>query len=713
MKKKQINIRVLFLILTFFTIGISHTFAQPSNDECRFARSIPSADNYCSANSEFTNVGATPDPEFTDASNTCISIRWQNGVWFSFVPREPAVLIRIFGFGEGGTMRSPKILLFERCNSFVKCSPGKDVGVDELVVDNLNIGQTYFIMVESAVGGEGSFRLCIDDFVPVPSPESDCKDAVILCDKSSFVVNSLIGIGTDRNEIENGNCIGEEFASSWYKWTCDQPGTLTFTLTPNNFQSRNQITDDLDFALYELPNGLDDCNNKRLVRCMASGANGDGLGNTAPLAQWINCNGPTGLREGETDNREEPGCQPGNTNFLAPLVMEEGKSYVLIVNNFSRSGLGFSIEFGGSGTFLGPEVDFEITAEQKFECDKSILFTNKSESTTDPIISYLWNFGDRSVPNRQTGFGPYNILYESFGDKIAALTVESSRGCRVTKILEFFVEPCCKDTSTLDLSANVIDLRCHEIPEGSVFAIGRAGSPEYSFSLNGSSSQPSPNFSNLAAGPYNLEVTDIKGCQNSIDIIVNQPPPIEVDAGEDQLIDFGDSTILSATYFSFNGPDSLIWTDENGVVGIGNPLPVFPVRTTTYTLTVIDRNGCTRQDIVTLRINKVYNLFTPNIITPLLPSNNNHFFNVWGNNTIKAVELLEVYDRWGNKVYEGVDSRLSEAGPRAFNFAQAGSGWNGKFKDEYVVNGVFTWLARVLYIDDEVKVFTGNVTVVR
>ncbi|MFZ1749247.1 MAG: hypothetical protein WAU01_03615, partial [Saprospiraceae bacterium] len=401
-------IKVWCTILIISAVSLT-SYGQVLNDDCQFAFGLPSADNYCSKDGEFTNVTAKADPTFT---NTCVSLLWQNGVWFSFIPREPGALIRVFGSGQGGTARNPKIVIFEKCGRYLQCSPGKTVGNDELLIDNLNIGQVYYIMVETAVGGEGTFRLCVNDFIPVKAPEADCRTAVVLCDKSSFVVRDLTGVGSQSNEIEAGNCMEQEFQSAWYKWTCDVAGTLTFVLTPNNHRDRNTISDDLDFALYELPNGINDCGTKRLLRCMASGANGDGTGGSLPLSQWIGCNGPTGLMIGDSDVTEAPGCQTGNNNFVSALNMEVGKSYVLVVNNYSRSGLGFEIVFGGTGTFLGPKPDFEINANNAFECDKSVQFTNKSTSATDPIVRYIWNFGDRAVPERQSGTGPFGILYE-------------------------------------------------------------------------------------------------------------------------------------------------------------------------------------------------------------------------------------------------------------------------------------------------------------
>ncbi len=703
--RSLIKLSIIFNLLLYFATFVN---GQILNDDCSFAKALPTADNYCSSDAEFTNVGAKPDPSF---ANGCVSLQWQNGVWFSFTPKEPAVLIRVFGSGEGGTMRSPKILLFEKCNKFVQCSPGKSVGLDELVVDNLNIGQTYFIMVESSVGGEGSFKLCVNDFIPIPSPESDCNKAVVLCDKSPFNIQSLTGIGNDKNELGLNSCIGEEFASSWYKWTCETSGPLTFTLTPNNHRGRNVISDDLDFAIYELPNGIDDCNGKFVVRCMASGANGDRFGNSLPLTQWIGCNGPTGLREGESDIVETAGCGGGDNNFISPLSMVAGKTYALIINNFSRSGLGFSIEFGGSGTFLGPKPDFEINANQKFECDKSITFTNKSNSATDPITSYKWNFGDRSIPNRQTGVGPYNVLYESFGDKTAALTVESSRGCTVTKIIDFYVEPCCKDTSTLDLDASIVDLICFEQNDGRILAQGIKGSPEYMYNLNGGIYQPNPQFNNLSAGDYTLSVFDIKGCRDTlIPVIINQPPPIVVDAGEDQTVDLGNTTRLFGSFDSSNGVKILNWSPEGDfdINGILNP-EVFPKTTTTYTLTLVDNNGCTKEDQVTIRVDKTYKIFNPNIFSPNGDGTNDNF-NVWSNNSVKFVELLDVYDRWGNLVYRGIDQRIPGG---ELIVGDGNSGWNGLFKGIYVVAGVYTWRAKVRFIDDEIVDFAGDLTLLR
>ena len=693
------------VLFGIFTAG----FSQVSNDECAYATYIPNINSYCSGDGAFTNKGATSDPTQT---NNCVSLGFKNGVWFSFTATKPGVLIKVFGDNTINSIRNPKILVYNDCNSLNSCSPGKISNFDEIIVTQLTIGHIYYIMVESPEGSEGDFKLCIEGFIPVPFPESDCKTAVVLCDKNPFVVQSLSGIGNDKNEIESGNCISNESQSVWYKWTCDSAGTLTFTLTPNDFTSKVIESVDLDFALYELPNGIDDCSNKKLLRCMASGAN---LVNNqpAPISQWSACNGPTGLMIGDQDIMESQGCQTGNNNFVSAINMEVGKSYVLIVNNFDHDGKGFSIEFGGSGTFLGPEPDFEINANNAFECDKSVTVINTSQSQTDPISSYAWNFGDRATPLSSTGTGPFTVSYASFGDKLAALTVTSTRGCTVTKILEFYVNPCCKDTSTLDVAAQSFDVICFGEENGKLTARGISGAPEYRYSLDNGPYQPNPNFLNLTEGNYTIRVRDIKGCTDSILVSVGAPPPIVVNAGEDMEIELGDSITLFGDYFPKKTDDAFVWSPA-----LGNPntltTTMRPVDNTTFTLMVTDTSGCTGEDMVEIRVVKNLNIYAPNVLKPG-SSFNNGFFNVWGTKSVDSILLLEIYDRWGNLVFQGADGKLISTGnnSKVYYRNQYDNGWNGTFKGKDVVPGVYAWRALVLFLDGTEKNFAGDLTVLR
>ena len=685
------------LLGIFMFLVSSVIWAQVPNDVCQYATPILSVDNYCSEPAEFTNVNAEED---TDKPNSTCLFTYKNAVWFSFVPLEPAVNIRITGSAGSGTLDNPQIGVYSgTCGNLTQTgctSVSSGQGVAELIVADLVIGQTYYLMVDGFQDQTGSFQICINDFIPIPETQPDCKDGVILCDKTSFQVESLVGIGQDKNEVDKNSCIAEEFASSWYKWTCDKSGTLTFVITPNN-NDPSKPTDDIDFAVYKLPGGLDDCEHKEIVRCCASGAN-----QGTPYSSWAICNGPTGLSTGSTDLSEAPGCDNNSDNFVAALNMVSGESYVLVVNNFSQSGLGFSIDFGGTGTFLGPKVDFAVDAVADFECDQTITFTDSSYSDAGNIVSWNWNFGAGANPVSASTTGPHQVVYESFGDKIAALTIENEEGCRVTKIVDFYVESCCEDFPDIDVTADPTDNLCAGDSTGIIFGQGIAGHPQYSYSLDGIHFSPNPQFPNLPQGDYVLYIQDIKGCRDSTEVSLVDPPPLFVTAGPDIELTLGDSSIIPAFYTPAD-PVDIQWFGHLEWLRCDTCLaPIArPFESTDYTIQVTNENGCTAEDDMHFTVNIIRPFWAPNAFSPN-GDGHNDWFNLFSTGIAIDVDELMIFDRWGDLIYRGQHVPLND--PSA--------GWNGYYKGKKMNPDVYIWVAKIRYLDNVVIQFSGDVTLV-
>lgn len=512
----------MFLIISLWSTPL---FTQPANNNCTNAIELTELSNWCSINAEFTSVDATASLTTVPACFPNNQNEPVNDVWFTFLAQATEINISVVGntsINPGGSLEDPQIALYAGdCTgglTEIECiSDAFNVDAIQTFAGPLAVGVRYFIQISARNAQTGTFQLCVNNFNQVPEPSGDCDPGVILCDKSPFTVEFLSGAGNNPNETPNslceqaGSCGFAEQSSSWYKWTCKDPGTLAFTLTPLN------PADDLDFLVYELPNGINDCTNKNNIICMTSGEN---VG--SPFNTWSACTGATGLSLSDTDQIEVCGCQAGNNNFASAINMEQGKSYALVVSNFSNSGSGFSIEFGGTGTFLGPEAAFEPNPTT-ICVGESITFTDAS-TFSGGLTGWDWAFGPGANVGIADTQGPHTVTYDTPGIKSVVLTVESDRGCIVTEIRSVVVE-CCEDHFTIN--ADITDLECPDDPTGLIDLMATSNYPPFNFEWdNGISTE---DINSLASGVYIVTITDNAGCETIRRFVVDSPPPIEID----------------------------------------------------------------------------------------------------------------------------------------------------------------------------------------
>lgn len=186
----------------------------------------------------------------------------------------------------------------------------------------------------------------------------DCATALEVCGNSPFYIVPTAEIGSADPGVAI-TCIGQEYNSMWVKWTVKEGGIISFVLTPDS------VWQDLDFVVYE-PGDEYDCTGKIPIRCMAAGANsGQPPQEVGELYRAYRI----GTRN--TDAEELPGCPSGSNNFLAPIEALAGDQYIMLINEFSQSGLGYTLTFTGSaelscitGTadpkLIKPQVTFAV-----------------------------------------------------------------------------------------------------------------------------------------------------------------------------------------------------------------------------------------------------------------------------------------------------------------------------------------------------------------
>ncbi len=579
----------LFYLIIFIFFSIGQLYAQPSNDECDNPIALNNVADWCSSDGEFTNISAT-DSGYGLASCMTGDV---NDVWFTFIAIAPDVTITVKG-NPNGTLSTPEASLYtSNCGGTINelecASDAANNGNIELYQGGLTVGQEYLLRVDGRNSATGTFALCIRNYNPPVLPGGDCVTRAFLCDKSSFTIPSITGVGSNPNEFGNNACLGPETNSTWFAWTCGEAGSLTFTIVPTN------ATDDIDFIIYELPNGLNDCSVKNEIRCMAS-----------------SCIGPTGLNTSSNDNNEAPGCGGGDDNFIAALNMQVGVSYALAINNFSSTGNGFSIDWGGTGEFEGPQTVVNLSADNNTICMGTTLTVDDMSTTNlGTLVGFSWNFGVDATPATASGSGPHNISYSSVGTKSIAFTVENSLGCITTEIIDVVVDPCCETVNAMDISSVINELECYDDPNGEIDL--SITSPFPITSIEWDTGNNTEDLSGLTGGDYSVTITN-QFCEEELTFTVPSPPPFEFDTIMTMATCGGGSDgALELIVTGATPPFLFDWNDGNGFTS-SNQLDNLVINT--YPVTVRDDNGC-EKDLV-LEVTELELILDPTVdaVTP-------------------------------------------------------------------------------------------------
>ncbi|MBP7272619.1 MAG: gliding motility-associated C-terminal domain-containing protein [Saprospiraceae bacterium] len=573
--------KVLLLLSTvlFLLSSMNNASAQtPANDDCDTALMLPGISPYCSASGEFSNVGATPS---TYGAPSCFG-SVGNDVWFTFTALATDVSITVSGLNIGGTLNAPAVALYVgTCGGSInelQCDVDNNgTHIVEIYKGGLIVGATYLIRVQGLNNGTGTFQLCVNNYNPPVDPQGDCPLGSILCDKSPFVVQAVTGAGSDNSELDDASCLsgafGAESNSTWFRWIADNNGALTFNITPLN------PNDDIDFVLYELPNGINSCVGKVEKLCMASGPHPSTNCSSYPIS---NCAGVTGLRNSSSDISEPPNCCPGQDNFLAPLQMVAGRAYALAINNFTSTGNGFSIDFGGDGEFRGPTADFTISNDT-ICIDELITLTDNSTFALGAITGWEWAFGVGSTPATATTQGSHNVSYLSTGNKSIVLTVLTDLGCKVTKVKNLFVR------GVLDVDTLSITPTCFGESDGSIQVNVKPYCSTPPFMYNwGSGNTPNNFINNIAAGTYTVTITDVDNRMRVHTFNIGQPALLVADMDTTNISCFGQMDGQASVFPMGGTPEyNYLWND--GTVTFTN----LGLTEGNYTVTVTDLNGCT------------------------------------------------------------------------------------------------------------------------
>lgn len=380
----------------------------------------------------------------------------------------------------------------------------------------------------------------------------------------------------------------------------------------------------------------------------------------------------------------------GSIQTLSPQADQPG-SYSLTVTD-TNNGCSNIATVQVTENISPPPANASVNGE--LDCATTQLTLNGAGSALGAGITYQWYTFTGNIVNGATTLNP---VVDQVG-LYYILVNNGNNGCQ--GLDSVLVTQNNSNISAINL--DITEPSCHGFCDGVIRASVTGGTPPYSYAFDGQPFTSQDTFTDLCTGNYNLVVSDAIGCTFSQAIFVNQPGEIFVDLGPDTTIVLGESIHIEAVT-NPNVIDTFYWDRILDSTCILQPCldQIFtPLSTTTLHVTVANDAGCMDSDDITVFVRKDRHVYIPNIFSPNDDGINDFFF-IQGGKDVRKIVSFQVYDRWGTQVFQNLDILPNDEI----------NGWNGRFRDRRMNPGVFVYWALIEFIDGEVELYKGDVTI--
>lgn len=288
-------------------------------------------------------------------------------------------------------------------------------------------------------------------------------------------------------------------------------------------------------------------------------------------------------------NGNEPSCNGGNDGSATAQVFGGTPPFsyqwtnggtIQTISNLTAGGYTVTITDAQGCTGVGniwlnepPNLNLMITASPQVCQNQSDGMATVFPNGGTPPYSYAWSTGSTAQMISGLSSGTYSV------------TVTDANNCVKTGSVTI-------NLSDLILDVAKADVACFGESSGSILVSGWAGQPPYTYLWN--TGATTPEITNLPVGTYTVTVTDAAGCQVTDDIIINQPPVINVSATSTPAgcsVNNGTATVTASGGVP---PFTYAWNNFQTTQTISNLAPG------TYSVTVQDANFCTKSTSVTV-----------------------------------------------------------------------------------------------------------------
>ncbi|MFN5793930.1 MAG: gliding motility-associated C-terminal domain-containing protein, partial [Bacteroidota bacterium] len=267
--------------------------------------------------------------------------------------------------------------------------------------------------------------------------------------------------------------------------------------------------------------------------------------------------------------------------------------------------------------------------------------------------TYFWDFGVSGIQSDTSNLASPNYQYPNSGEYQVSLISYSAEGCTDTATVTAIVSSFSPLTASITQDKNV--LCAGDTVQVAVYASG--GGPGKKWSIDGVNFG-TPNFYSFVINNQTEVIVTVKDTCNAVvrDTSIfrtNVYSAVVANAHEDTTVCYGRRVSVKSTAIGGTGQFSYVWTSISGTDQLQNAnsdtTSLTATVANTFVVTAKDQCGTEASDTVDVKI-KLCEVEVPNIFTPNGDATNNKF-------VIKGISdfpntLVQIFDRWGNKVYE-------------------------------------------------------------
>ena len=205
---------------------------------------------------------------------------------------------------------------------------------------------------------------------------------------------------------------------------------------------------------------------------------------------------------------------------------------------------------------------------------------------------------------------------------------------------------------------------------------------------------------------YNIITQDSSGCKDTVQVLLNNPPPLELTVLPDNpIVSLGDSIMLQVFLQGSQVQiDSISWV-SNGPLSCNDCEDPFVMNVvpTLYTVTVWDENGCSASADVLVDVDNRRQVYIPNVFSPNFDGRNDQLV-IFTGEGITEIPSMRIFDRWGETVVEKTQLAPEPGGLIV---------WDGTYKNKMMAPGVYVYYIQVKFVNGEVLNYRGDVTLLR